>query len=115
MISKNAITRRSAPTLIVEIYIGGPIDRCKEILAARAADIGACWSVEPTEFIYTGGRETGSIVRSINYPRFPSDPPDLMARAVELGEHLIRELHQSSCSVVGPFETVWLSRRGGEE
>lgn len=114
MIAHNPITSTSAPTATVEIYIGGTLERCAEVLAERATIVGACWSVEPVEFIYSGGRETGVVVRSINYPRFPSDQETLMSKACDLARHLIISLHQSSCSVVGPTETVFLSRRGAE-
>jgi hypothetical protein len=114
MIAHNPITSTSAPTVTVEIYIGGTLERCAEVLAERAAIVGACWSIEPIEFVYSGGRESGVVVRSINYPRFPSDPEALMRDACDLARHLILNLHQSSCSVVGPIETVFFSRRGTE-
>jgi hypothetical protein len=112
VIAQNEIRAITAPSVVVEIYIAGPVPACMDVLAERAAEIGACWSVEPVEFVYTGGRESGCVVRSINYPRFPNGPELIMQAAVDLGKMLIIRLHQASCCVVGPTETVWLTRRG---
>jgi hypothetical protein len=98
-------------TFVFQIFMAGSIDDAKRHLVRVASTEGACWSVEPTEFIYSGGRELGFIVRSINYPRFPSTYEELEKRTVELAEDLMVELGQGSCSVVGPRETVWLTRR----
>jgi hypothetical protein len=98
-------------TVVVEIFIGGDINQGKHRLSQLASQNGACWSVEPTEFIYTGGREVGMIVRSINYPRFPSTVDKLMEDAILIAQELMYHLGQGSCSVVGPKETVWLTRR----
>jgi hypothetical protein len=75
---------------------------------------GACYSCEPTEFIYTGGRETGSVIRLINYPRFPKYPSAITEEALALAESLILGLDQSSCTVQTPAETFWLTRRTDE-
>lgn len=61
----------TAPSYVFEIYMAGDINDAKRKLTQIAAEQGACWSVDPTEFIYSGGRELGFVVRSINYPRFP--------------------------------------------
>lgn len=111
-IEHNPIKSTVAKTCVVEIFMAGPIERAKDYLSERAARDGACWSVEPTEFIYTGGREAGFIVRAINYPRFPTTEDEMMFAATSRAEGLLRHMHQSSCSVVGPTQTVWLSRRG---
>lgn len=108
----NPIVEKSIPSATVTIFIAGSIDQCKLLLAEAAAERGACWSVEPTEFIYTGGREVGCVVRSINYPRFPKSEVDLMEEGLQTARMLLVRMFQGSCSVVGPKETVWLSRRG---
>ena len=66
-----------------------------------------------TEFIYTGGLETGIRVGLINYPRFPTDPLELRARTLDLARHLRTELCQHSFSIVMPDETIWDSLRSG--
>lgn len=101
---------RSA-SCVFEIYMAGDINDAKRELAKMAASQGACWSVDSTEYIYSGGRELGFVVRVINYPRFPKSVNQLEQEAVETAKKLMTELGQASCSVVGPEETVWLTRR----
>lgn len=97
----------------VTLYMGGSVNAVKDLLARRAAEHGVCWSVEPTEFIYSGGRELGVVVRQIAYARFPSSLVSAMADMLALGEWLMRETGQGSFSVVGPAESVFVSRRKG--
>jgi len=107
--SLSTLEKRS-PTIVFEIFISGDMTECKSILQARAAS-GACYSVEKTEFIYTGGRESGCVVRLINYPRFPKTHEELEDEAIQLAHYLLERLIQGSCSVVGPKETIWITRR----
>jgi hypothetical protein len=72
---------------------------------------GLCVTVTPTEFIYTGGAESGVAVGLINYPRFPAEPAEIFAKAEALALHLIDGLHQHSASIVASDKTAWLSRR----
>ena len=93
----------------ISIYIAG------ELLDIRRAcrkfcETGLCVTVTPTEFIYTGGSQSGACVGLINYPRFPSNPEALTGTALKLAETLIRECFQDSCSVETPIETFYLSR-----
>ena len=73
--------------------------------------VGACVTVEPIDYIYTGGEEAGVRVGFINYPRFPSDCETLRARAADLAERLRQRLCQHSYSIVGPGVTEWFSMR----
>jgi hypothetical protein len=100
-----------APTVVFEIYTAGDVNDAKRALTKLASQQGACWSVEPTEYIYSGGRETGVVVRSINYPRFAKNTDQLEQEAVNTAKYLIAELGQGSCSIVGPKDTIWLTRR----
>jgi hypothetical protein len=105
------IEKLTASTAVFEIYMAGDISDAKRFLVKRAAESGACWSVDPTEFVYSGGRELGFIVRIINYPRFPKPVDTLREDAIVLARALMIELGQGSCSIVGPDTTVWLNRR----
>lgn len=102
--------RVECSTYTVAIYVAGPqaeVERiCREFVMR-----GLCVTVEPVEFIYTGGQERGVRVGLINYPRFPSDPETLFATAEELARALIDGLHQHSASIVATDKTSWLSRR----
>lgn len=101
----------TADTAVFEIYMAGDIQDAKRKLAQLAATQGAYWSVEPTEFIYSGGRELGFTVRSINYLRFPKTVDTLEKDAITVAEQLMLALGQGSCSIVGPETTTWLNRR----
>lgn len=72
---------------------------------------GLCVTVEPVEFIYTGGQERGVRVGLINYPRFPCDPTEIFIRAEMLASALVEGMHQHSASIVASDRTVWISRR----
>ena len=100
-----------AASCVFEIYMAGDINDAKRELAKIASELGACWSVDSTEYIYSGGRELGFVVRTINYPRFPKPISQLEEEAVTTAKKLMKKLGQGSCSVVGPEETVWLTRR----
>lgn len=107
------IKTKTADTCDVVIYIAGDYDRAREICREHC-DSGGCVSLQRIDYIYTGDEETGVAVRFINYPRFPRSEDQLMHIAVELGKKLIRGLYQSSCTVIGPTQTIWLSRRPEE-
>ena len=102
---------KSCQTYVFEIFMAGDIDDCKRFLTKRASAVGDCWSVEPTEYIYSGGRELGFIVRRINYPRYPSSSSEIEYQMIDLSKSLMEELGQGSCSLVGPENTVYLSRK----
>lgn len=102
--------RQEAATYTAAIYVAGPqadAERiCREFVLR-----GLCVTIEPVEFIYTGGQERGVRVGLINYPRFPADPDVIFAAAEELALVLIEGLHQHSASIVATDKTVWISRR----
>jgi hypothetical protein len=53
----------------------------------------------------------GLIIGLINYPRFPAEPAQIEARAIELGMRLREALGQESFSVQTPTTTTWFSWR----
>ncbi len=105
------LTKTPAPTYTADIYIAGDladINRaCREF-----CEIGLCVTVTPTNFIYTGGSQTGARVGLINYPKFPQTVQAIRARALELAEDLVLDCYQDSCSVVFPDETIYIQREG---
>ncbi len=105
------MNRETAPTLAVSIYIGGDTADAERICRQFCYEVGLCVTVESVTFLYTGGQEAGVRVGLINYPRFPTNEPALMERAEVLARLMIEGLFQHSASIVGPAETVWLSRR----
>lgn len=104
----------SAPTIRFDIFIAGDITQAKQVCREFCFEIGLCVTVEPLDYIYTGGEEAGVRVGLINYPRFPATEHELSGKATALADRLMRRLCQHSYSIVGPKETVWFSRRAPE-
>lgn len=102
---------KTVPTIRFDIFIAGDIGVAKQICREFCFEVGLCVTVEPVDYIYTGGEEAGVRIGLINYPRFPSSESGLMDKAVALADRLMRAMHQHSYSIVGPSQTVWFSRR----
>jgi hypothetical protein len=100
-----------APTLRFDIFIAGDMEQAKQACREYCFDVGLCVTVEAVSYIYTGGEETGVRIGLINYPRFPSVEPALLEKATALADLLMARLCQHSYSIVGPSETIWVSRR----
>lgn len=103
----------TVPTYTVRLYMAGDIEQAKRLLRAECypPNDGLCVTIEPTTFIYTGGEESGFVVGFVNYPRFPSEPEKLLARARGIAERLIPALCQWSALLVASDVTEWINRR----
>lgn len=97
----------------VRVYVAGDSAEAKRICAHWCYEIGCCVTVTETEFIYTGGRETGAIVGMVNYPRFPDSRERIWSQAEQLAERLIVGLAQHSALVQGDEAAQWMTRRDG--
>lgn len=106
---------KTAKTITVSIYIAGDLEEARRVCRAWCFEIGGCVTIEPVEFVYTGGAETGVRVGFINYPRFPTEEDAMMNRAISLGTLLMEKLMQNSFSIEGASETIWFSRRKGDQ
>jgi len=104
----NAVT---APTFRYDIFIAGDLSEAKRVCARYCFEEGLCVTVEPTTYVYTGGREEGVRIGLINYPRFPIADDVLGETARRLADTLLEALDQHSFTIVGPKETIWCSRR----
>lgn len=105
-------------TFWVRLYMTGPIDDAKRVLREHVYGMGAtpeipggCLTIEPTAFIYDGGEESGFVVGLINYPRFPTTPPELWEQALTIAGKLLRDLKQHSVLLMSPERTQWFSQR----
>lgn len=107
----NNLKIKDGPTSVVTLYVAGPLESIKNECARFCFEVGLCVNVQETEFIYTGGRETGVAILLLNYPRFPCDPPAMMGLAEELAKRLIESVAQHSALIVGPSITRWMTRR----
>ena len=101
---------RSVATCQIKLYLSGPIDVAKQIIREFCM-VGLCVTIEPTQFIYTGGEESGYVVGLLNYPRFPDTPENLEARARELSEKLLKGTFQTSALMVSNNLTTWITTR----
>lgn len=106
---------QSVPTIRFDIFLAGDFGQAKQVCREYCFEVGLCVTVEPADFIYTGGEESGVRVGLINYPRFPTTEEALREHASELATFLMRRLCQHSYSIVGPRETEWFSRRPASE
>jgi hypothetical protein len=100
-----------APSFPVTIFIAGDYYEAWKVCRAYCDEVGACVTLTPTKYIYTGGDEDGLIVGLINYPRFPAESVHIEAKAIELGHRLREALGQESFSVQTPTTTTWFSWR----
>jgi hypothetical protein len=105
------MTEKTAPSFNVDIHMAGDINAAALVVQRYALDCGMCVTLTPQSFIYTGGREEGFRVGFINYPRFPKESADIVARAHDLARVLRGHLGQQSYSIVTPVETTWVSHR----
>lgn len=105
------MTIKTSSTVRVDIFIAGDLQQAKQVCREWCLDVGACVTVEPVDYIYTGGEEAGVRIGFINYPRFPATAEDIFNRAGQLADLLLDRLCQQSYSIVAPGQTVWYSRR----
>lgn len=98
----------------VSIYVAGDLADARRACRRECFDTGLCVTVTPTEFIYTGGAESGVCVGLVNYPRFPSTPEDIWNKAVNLARSLIVGLSQHSALIQASDKTLWITRRPAE-
>lgn len=101
----------STPTFWARIHLAGDIDVAKQVCREECFRDGLCVTIEPSEYIYTGGRGTGYVVGLINYPRFPATPESITERAKALAIALMERGCQHSCLVMTPNATEWMTRR----
>jgi hypothetical protein len=90
------------------IEMAGDIATAKMIINKKFYTTGACVTVEPLTFIYTGGTEEGMRIKLINYPRFPVTDKAIQAVAIALVKLLMRELNQKTAVVLTTTENIWL-------
>lgn len=72
--------------------------------------VGLCVTVTPTMYIYTGGKEKGTIVGLINYPRFPFPPQTIRRHALAIAKILKKKFKQKRVSVEFPDTTIMLGK-----
>lgn len=104
-------TVKVEPSYSVRIWIAGDINEIRAVCRSFCWDEGLCVTVTATEFIYTGGYETGAVIGLINYPRFPMTPAEILETARNLAEAIRIQCHQWSYTLEAPDVTEWHSDR----
>tara|TARA_R110002051_G_scaffold30008_2_gene69538 strand:+ start:17112 stop:17435 length:324 start_codon:yes stop_codon:yes gene_type:complete len=99
-----------SPSVPIKIYIAGDMASAKNYIRKFCMERGACFTLSPTDFIYTGGAESGMCIGLENYPRFPKLGEDLVEIARDLAEGLLDALYQKTAMVVSPDDTFWFER-----
>lgn len=102
---------KSEPTFYAEIFIAGDAEQAKQVCREACMAEGLCVTVERVSFIYTGGQEEGVKVGLTNYPRFPTAPAVLLARAEALANALRSRLCQHSYMIRCADISHWYSVR----
>lgn len=97
------------PAFSACIEMAGDIATAKMIINKKFYTTGACVTVEPLTFIYTGGTEEGMRIKFINYPRFPSSSKEVTDRAIDMAGLLMKELNQKTAIVLTTEDNIWLN------
>lgn len=97
-------------TYWVWIYIAGDVREIKNI-CHEYCEVGLCVTVEPLDFVYTGGEQSGARIGLINYPRFPSPKENIWTHAMELAGMLHSRLFQDSVLIMDADNTTWITRQ----
>ena len=102
--------KKVCKTYFAVIYIAGEEHRIKDI-CAKYCQVGLCVSIQKTDYIYTGGQQSGFSITLINYPRFACSNDEIYTKAEELAKILIVDAYQESCTILCNDKTVFLSNR----
>lgn len=103
------MSMETVDTYKVSIHMAGDIGTAYRVIREYCYLVGACFTVTPTKFIYTGGEEDGFIIGLVNYPRFPKHHVEIDEAAKIIAARLLVACNQRTCLLVGTMETVWLS------
>jgi len=103
-------TVKTVQSYTQRIWMAGNYANAEEI-CRTFCERGMCVSISPTNYIYTGGEESGFVVTLINYARFPKSSIKLKELAFELAMDLCVGLHQQSFTIERPEETKFFSSR----
>jgi hypothetical protein len=102
------LTVKKEQTFQSAIYISANLHTVQDVCAEFCKKNPSCVTVEPVDFIFCGGAQSGFRVKFINYPRFPSSVDQIKQKAESLALNLLIASHQLSCSVVHSDETVYM-------
>lgn len=102
---------KSLNTWYAHIYLAGDIEIAKQVCREECMKEGLCITIEPCEYIYTGGQETGYKIGLINYPKYPNNEEYITERAKRIAINLIKRTCQLSALVVTPSDTMHITSK----
>lgn len=91
----------------VQIFIAGDYAKAVDVCREFCAETPWCVSVAKTDFVYTGGMESGVCVTAINYARFPASIETTREKAEALASLLCKELYQRTYTIIDGEESRW--------
>lgn len=91
--------------------MSGDINIAKQTIRKFCFSNGLCVTIKKTDFIYTGGEESGFVVGLINYPKYPKTNEEIAKIAHDLANALLADSYQHSVLIQTPNETEWISFR----
>ena len=105
----------SAEARGVRIWMAGDYDQAKQVCREYCSQVGACFALTKTDYVYSGGEECGFCIYLINYARFPTNQDELVLQGRAIGDLLLKRLNQGSYSLeeygVSNGRTRLISRR----
>jgi hypothetical protein len=93
------------------IYVGGDINTAQAKCRELCFPDGLCVTIEPVEYYYAGGSESGYRIGLIQYPPFPESEDDLYDNAVIVGRSVAEANYQWSFTIVTPHGNFFHSRK----
>jgi len=84
------------------------IEELKKICQDYVNDIKPCVTLNPTEFIYTGGNEPGALIGLIQYSRFHREESEIVSIAINLANKIMEMFGQFRVSIITPEMTYML-------
>lgn len=111
----NSTVIKKAKAYKVEIFIGGDLKTATRICQDYCNAFPLCVTIEPTNYIYTGGNCAGVRVGLINYARFPENEANIWFQATDLARHLKAGLNQGSFTVQDHETSMFFSDRDEDQ
>ena len=93
------------------VFVGGDLQVTEMVCREACFPKGLCVTVQPINYIFAGGTESGVKIGLIQYPPFPERHIDLKEKAVKIGEKVAEANFQWSFTIVTKDYTYFYSRR----
>ena len=108
MVGLVKLKMKKVKTINAKIYLGlrkgygesvHTLDEVKNFLQEYVDKAGLCFTISPTTFVYSNGREEGAVIGLVNYPRFPKTKRELEILAEEIAELCKDRFNQERISI----------------